>query len=138
MKNFCSAPSKPIKAIKNITKIRHKAATTAAEKQVWESGNNWRALETRKNFILAVPSKYTKLNFNLQRSAHTGALTDSSYVQLLHEGIAAIDMGFPCRYTHSANEVCDPKDLAALTELLVAGILAIDKSFTLDRDHHTK
>src|SRR6185436_9298856 len=34
----------------------------------------------------------------LQRSGHVGALTDSSYVQLLHEGIAAIDLGFPCRY----------------------------------------
>lgn len=78
-----------------------------------------------------------KLKLNLQRSAHTGCLTDSSYVQLLHDGVACIDMGFPCRYTHSANEVCDTKDLAALTELLVAGICSIDKSFTLDRDHYT-
>ena len=78
-----------------------------------------------------------QLKMNLQRSAHTGALTDSSYVQLLHDGVACIDMGFPCRYTHSANEVCDPKDLAALTELLVASISNIDKFFTLDRDHYT-
>ena len=78
-----------------------------------------------------------ELKLNLQRSAHTGALTDSSYVQLLHDGIASIDMGFPCRYTHSANEVCDPKDLAQLTALLVASISKIDKSFTLDRDHYT-
>ena len=78
-----------------------------------------------------------KLKINLQRSAHTGALTDSSYVQLLHDGVACIDMGFPCRYTHSANEVCDPRDLGALTELLVASICAIDNSFSLDRDQHT-
>lgn len=78
-----------------------------------------------------------KLKMNLQRSAHTGALTDSSYVQLLHEGVACIDMGFPCRYTHSANEVCDPKDLAQLAELLISSICNIDKSFTLDRDHYT-
>ena len=31
----------------------------------------------------------------LQRSAHTGALTDSSYVQLVGQGVAAIDVGFP-------------------------------------------
>ena len=31
----------------------------------------------------------------LQRSAHIGALTDSSYVQLVGEGVAAIDLGFP-------------------------------------------
>ena len=79
----------------------------------------------------------TGLGQTLQRSAHTGALTDSSYVQLLHEGIAAIDLGFPCRYTHSSLEVCDPADLAALTNLLVAGICAIDASFSLDRDRYT-
>ena len=78
-----------------------------------------------------------KLKLNLQRSAHTGALTDSSYVQLLHSGIATIDLGFPCRYTHSAFEVCDPRDLAGLSQLLVAGICDIDKSFSIDRDHHT-
>ncbi len=74
---------------------------------------------------------------NLQRSAHVGALTDSSYVQLLHEGIAAIDLGFPCRYTHSSLEVCDPADLAGLTQLLVAGIARIDDKFSLDRDRYT-
>ncbi len=31
----------------------------------------------------------------LQRSAHIGALTDPSYVQLVGEGVAAIDLGFP-------------------------------------------
>ena len=53
----------------------------------------------------------------LQRSAHIGALTDSSYVQLVGEGVAAIDLGFPCRYTHSSLEVCDLGDLEALTRL---------------------
>jgi putative aminopeptidase len=74
---------------------------------------------------------------NLQRSAHVGALTDSSYVQLLHNGIAAIDLGFPCRYTHSSLEVCDPRDLAGLAQLLIAGISKINQGFTLDRDAHT-
>ena len=70
-------------------------------------------------------------------SAPTWALTDSSYVQLLHEGIAAIDLGFPCRYTHSSLEMCDPADLVGLTQLLVAGIARIDEKFSLDRDRYT-
>ncbi len=71
----------------------------------------------------------------LQRSAHVGALTDSSYVQLLHGGVASIDLGFPMRYSHSSLEMCDLDDLVGLTRLLVAGIGAIDESFSLDRDH---
>jgi len=74
----------------------------------------------------------------LQRSAHIGALTDSSYVQLLHAGVASIDLGFPCRYTHSALEVCDLSDLAGLADLLVKGIARIDASFSLDRDHYNQ
>jgi putative aminopeptidase FrvX len=70
----------------------------------------------------------------LQRSAHVGALTDSAYVQLVNAGVAAIDLGFPCRYTHSALEVCALDDLDQLSRLLVAGILRIDRSFSLDRD----
>jgi putative aminopeptidase len=70
----------------------------------------------------------------LQRSAHIGALTDSSYVQLVGEGVASIDVGFPMRYSHSSNEVCDLGDLEALTTLLVAALSRIDPKFSLDRD----
>jgi putative aminopeptidase len=70
----------------------------------------------------------------LQRSAHIGALTDSSYVQLVGTGVAAIDLGFPTRYTHSSLEVCDLADLVGLTRLLLAGIGSIDATFSLDRD----
>jgi putative aminopeptidase FrvX len=73
---------------------------------------------------------------SLQRSAHVGALTDSSYVQLVGAGVAAIDLGFPCRYTHSSLEVCDLADLVGLTELLVAALPRIDQKFSLDRDDH--
>ncbi len=71
---------------------------------------------------------------NLQRSAHIGALTDSSYVQLVGSGVACIDMGFPCRYTHSSLEVCDAADLVQLTELLISALDTIGPGFTLDRD----
>jgi putative aminopeptidase FrvX len=70
----------------------------------------------------------------LQRSAQTGVLTDSSYVQLVGKGVAAIDLGFPCRYTHSSLEVCDLGDLEALARLVIAGICEIDAGFNLDRD----
>ena len=70
----------------------------------------------------------------LQRSAHVGALTETSYVQLVGEGVAAIDLGFPCRYTHSSLEVCDLGDLAGLTRLLIEGIRRIDSGFSLSRD----
>ncbi len=70
----------------------------------------------------------------LQRSAHIGALTDASYVQLVGEGVASIDVGFPMRYSHSSNEVCDLGDLEALTTLLVAALSRIDPKFSLDRD----
>lgn len=45
MKNFCPTPSKPIKAIKNITKIRHKTATTAPKNKcgkVGTTGELWK------------------------------------------------------------------------------------------------
>jgi putative aminopeptidase FrvX len=72
----------------------------------------------------------------LQRSAHVGALTDSSYVQLVNTGVAAIDLGFPTRYTHSSLEVCDLADLVGLTRLLVKGIERINRGFSLDRDDY--
>lgn len=76
------------------------------------------------------------LKIPLQRSAHTGALTDSSYVQLVGGGVASIDLGFPMRYSHSSLEVVDLGDLEDLTRLLVGGIGAIDKDFSLNRDDY--
>ncbi len=53
----------------------------------------------------------------LQRIATTGLLTDASYVQLMDNGVAIIDLGFPCRYTHTAIEMCDVNDLVLLSQL---------------------
>jgi putative aminopeptidase FrvX len=72
----------------------------------------------------------------LQRSAQVGVLTDSSYVQLVHGGVAAIDLGFPCRYTHSAFEVCDLSDLVGRAALLVAGLSRVEAHFSLNRDDY--
>ena len=73
-------------------------------------------------------------NIPLQRSAQTGILTDLSYVQLVGEGVASIDLGFPMRYSHSAREVCDLRDLHALTNLLDAALARIKPDFNLNRD----
>lgn len=70
----------------------------------------------------------------LQRSAQVGVLTDLSYVQLVGEGVASIDIGFPMRYSHSATEMCDLSDLEGLTRLILAALPAIGGDFLLNRD----
>lgn len=72
----------------------------------------------------------------LQQSAHIGALTDLSYVQLAGDGVASIEIGFPMRYSHSSLEVCDLGDLEGLVGLLAAALERIDRSFSLDRDDY--
>jgi putative aminopeptidase FrvX len=70
----------------------------------------------------------------LQRSAHTGALTDLSYIQFTgSEGVACLDVGFPMRYSHSALEVVDVDDLLQLTTLLDAALARIEPGFDLGR-----
>jgi putative aminopeptidase len=51
-----------------------------------------------------------QLNIPLQRFAAVGILTDSSYVQLEGNGIAALELGFPARYAHTPTEICDIKE----------------------------
>jgi putative aminopeptidase FrvX len=70
----------------------------------------------------------------LQRSAQVGVLTDLSYVQLVGEGVVSVDVGFPCRYTHSALEMCDLNDLAGLAKLLGTALARIGPDFALSRD----
>ena len=70
----------------------------------------------------------------LQRSAHTGALTDLSYIQFMGpEGVACLDLGFPMRYSHSALEVVDTTDLDGLTTLLDAMLDRITPDLSLTR-----
>jgi putative aminopeptidase FrvX len=45
-----------------------------------------------------------------------------------------IDLGFPVRYTHSSLELCDLRDLEALTMLLANGLCRIDRHFSRPRD----
>lgn len=58
-----------------------------------------------------------ELHMPLQRTAVSGILTDASYVQLHGKGVPVIDLGFPCRYTHTAAELCSMEDLNSLSRL---------------------
>ena len=70
----------------------------------------------------------------LQRSAHTGLLTDLSYIQFMgSEGVACLDVGVPVRYSHSALEVVDPADIEGLVALLDAAIDGIGPDLELTR-----
>lgn len=70
----------------------------------------------------------------LQRSAHTGALTDLSYIQFEGtEGVACLDVGFPMRYSHSALEVVDVGDVEAMVDLIDAALDRIRPGFGLTR-----
>ncbi|WP_187430841.1 Putative aminopeptidase YsdC [Roseobacter fucihabitans] len=73
----------------------------------------------------------------LQRSAQVGILTDLSYVQLVGQGVACVDLEFPMRYSHLAREVCDLRDLVTLADLLVPAPARIDADFLLNRDEYT-
>lgn len=73
----------------------------------------------------------------LQRSAQTGVLTDLSYVQLVGQGVASLDLGFPMRYSHSAREVCDLGDLAQLSALVQEMLLRLTPDYSLKRDDYT-
>ncbi len=73
------------------------------------------------------------LQMPLQRSAQVGILTDLSYVQLVGEGVASIDVGFPMRYSHSSLEVCQISDLEDLARLLCAALEEITPETKLDR-----
>ena len=70
----------------------------------------------------------------LQRSAHTGLLTDLSYIQFTGpQGVACLDVGVPVRYSHSALEVVDPRDIAGLVRLLDAALDRIGPGLELVR-----
>ncbi len=66
-----------------------------------------------------------RLGMPLQRSAMVGLLTDSSYVQLVGDGIPSVDLGFPVRYTHTPVETCQLSDLELLVHLLEETVRSI-------------
>jgi putative aminopeptidase FrvX len=67
------------------------------------------------------------LKINLQRHATMGLLTDASYVQLVGDGVACVDLAWPTRYTHSGVESCSIDDLDQLRKLLIEIITKFPK-----------
>lgn len=54
----------------------------------------------------------------VQRNVFFGGLSDASFLQLLGDGVPAIEVGIPARYTHSPVEACDLRDVDATVSLL--------------------
>jgi putative aminopeptidase FrvX len=80
-----------------------------------------------------VVASAAKAGMRLQRSAHCGCLTDSSYVQLTGDGVPAIDIGYPARYTHTPIEVCDLRDIHSVAQLLEAVMRDFTPGFSFAR-----
>lgn len=72
----------------------------------------------------------------LQHGVHMGALTETSYVQHVGAGVACVDLGFPCRASHSSLEICDLKDLVGLVDLVASAIAQIGPDFSLNPDDY--
>lgn len=74
-----------------------------------------------------------ELGIPVQREASIGGLTDASFLQLLHQGIPAIDVGVPARYSHTPVEVVDADDVAQAIRLVAALIGKLDAQMDLRR-----
>jgi len=72
-------------------------------------------------------------NIPYQRSTFFGGLTEASFLPVLKEGIPAIDIGIPCRYTHSPVETVALGDLEAARKLLVELLYSINERTKLSR-----
>ena len=72
-------------------------------------------------------------NIPLQRFASLGIVSDSAYVQLEGDGVAALELGFPCRYTHTPVETSNINDIVLLGKLAGSMVSRIDSSFNLHR-----
>lgn len=68
--------------------------------------------------VSLVVSAANSLGISLQRHASVGALTDASYVQLVGNGVACIDLAWPTRYTHTGIETSQISDLEELAKLV--------------------
>jgi putative aminopeptidase FrvX len=72
-------------------------------------------------------------DINVQRNVFFGGLTDASFLQLLGEGIPAIEVGIPTRYTHSPVEACDLWDVDAAIQLLEHFIWSLSEPLDMSR-----
>ena len=69
----------------------------------------------------------------LQRAAGIGGLSELSYMQLEGKGIRGVDIGVPCRYTHSQVETADLKDMEMTADLTEAAVRSLCPAFDMGR-----
>ena len=65
----------------------------------------------------------------IQRDLFMGGLTDASFLGGVDEGIPALDLGIPCRYTHSPVETVDLVDVVLTARLLEATLRRLPPEF---------
>ena len=87
----------------------------------------------RRDLVRSVLGAAERAGIEVQRATMFGGLTDASYVQLVGAGTAAIDLGFPCRFTHTPIETCDLRDVAGLIDLVGSWLQEIEAGFDFDR-----
>jgi putative aminopeptidase FrvX len=73
------------------------------------------------------------LGIELQRGASIGGLTDASFLQLLHHGVPAIDVGVPMRYSHSPVEMVCLDDVQQAITLFTEVVSRVNNSLDLSR-----
>lgn len=74
------------------------------------------------------------IDLHIQRNVGVGVLTDISYVQLVGEGIPSLDLGYPCRYTHTPAETVAIDDIEQLATWVTAFIGRLSPGFALSRE----
>lgn len=64
-------------------------------------------------------AEHHKLPYQISLGRHISGCTDASAIQLSNKGVATLNLNIPCRYMHSAIEICSLKDVKATIELLI-------------------
>ena len=78
--------------------------------------------------VKLIESASEKSGINIQRSVSIGLLTDLAYLQFEGMGLKAIDIGIPCRYTHSPAEMCSLRDVEQAADLIYEAIVQLQNT----------
>lgn len=69
----------------------------------------------------------------LQKYASIGGLTELAYMQLEGEGLCGVDLGVPCRYTHTQIETCELGDIELTLDFMEKAIRSVSADFDMSR-----